>query len=74
MTEQNPFEAAQEILLSHTCRNFAEASAVRKASDVLEAAGRVEPEGLAFFLRQRNLLMPSSVRVLLSALPDKEPR
>jgi hypothetical protein len=43
----------------------------RSAIRVLEAAGKVDKEGLAFFLRQRNLLMPSSVRVLLSALPDE---
>jgi hypothetical protein len=83
MTEtKNPFAAALEILSHHTCRNIAEASAVRQASNVLEAAGRVDKLlALASIDAVRRVLvndgMPGveremrDIRALLSALPGE---
>ena len=82
----NPFAAAEitplfgmdwALSLLRVCREINKDKPehqkwIDEAYRVLEAAGKVEPEGLAFFLKQRNLLMPSSVRALLESLPESD--
>ena len=72
----NPFAAAIEILSHHECRDFAEASMVRKAMNVLEAAGKVDKELSLQNLRDgfngkgMDEYDYISIRALLSALPE----